>query len=71
LDITDRTCPLTFVLTRLKLEEMKPGAVLEVILNPGEPLLNVPRSLKEQGHRVLLVEPWQGRFRLLVERGPD
>ncbi len=71
LDITDRTCPLTFVVTKLKLEEMEPGTVLEVVLNDGEPIRNVPRALKEDGHRVLLVEPWQGRFRLLVERGRD
>lgn len=47
LDITDRTCPMTFVVTQLKLEEMQPGEVLEVILSGGEPMQNVPRTLKE------------------------
>lgn len=71
LDITDRVCPLTFVVTRLKLEEMEPGSVLEVILNAGEAVRNVPRSLKEQGHTVLALVPEEGRYRLYVRRGED
>lgn len=72
LDITDRTCPLTFVVTRLKLEEMAPGEILEVTLNEGDPMRNVPRTLKDHGHTVLKVTPLDGgRFRLLVRRGED
>jgi TusA-related sulfurtransferase len=32
---------------------MAPGTVLEVRLNEGEPLINVPRSAAEMGHLVL------------------
>ncbi|HYD30644.1 MAG TPA: sulfurtransferase TusA family protein [Azospirillaceae bacterium] len=55
LDITAQVCPLTFVRTKLCLERLVPGQVLEVRLNAGEPLENVPRSLVEQGHDVLYV----------------
>lgn len=52
LDITGDVCPLTFVRTRLALERLPAGAALEVRLNPGEPLRNVPRALAELGHAV-------------------
>ncbi len=68
LDITNRTCPMTFVVTKLRLEEMQPGEVLEVILTDGEPIHNVPRSVKAEGHRIIAVEPFDGKFRLFIER---
>lgn len=52
LDITRDVCPLTFVKVKLHLERMAPGQVLEVRLNAGEPLENVPRAAAELGHSV-------------------
>jgi TusA-related sulfurtransferase len=57
LDITDDTCPLTFVKTRLLLERMPAGATMEVRLRGREPLENVPRSIEELGHEILSLEP--------------
>ncbi|MGQ9366267.1 sulfurtransferase TusA family protein [Azospirillum sp. ST 5-10] len=56
MDITAEVCPLTFVKTKLSVERMAAGQTLEVRLNAGEPLQNVPRSLAELGHAVLAVE---------------
>ena len=69
LDITDKVCPLTFVHTRLTIDSMDPGTVLAILLNEGEPLENVPRSIKELGHEVISVKPSTnppGCYRLLV-----
>ncbi|AWK86128.1 sulfurtransferase TusA family protein [Azospirillum thermophilum] len=55
LDITNEVCPLTFVKTKLLVERMAVGQTLEVRLNAGEPLENVPRSLAELGHTILAV----------------
>jgi TusA-related sulfurtransferase len=57
LDITAYVCPMTFVKTKLLAEKMAVGEVAEVRLNAGEPLENVPRSLREEGHEVLSLEP--------------
>jgi TusA-related sulfurtransferase len=51
-DITNVVCPVTFVKTKVALEELEDGQVLEVRLNDGEPIQNVPRSLKDEGHKV-------------------
>ena len=52
-DITDKVCPLTFVKTKVAIEELEDGEVLAVRMNDGEPVQNVPRSMKEEGHKVL------------------
>ena len=74
LDVTAEVCPFTFVKTKLLLEDMKPGEVAEIRLNAGEPLVNVPRSATESGHRVVSVEPEDAdrtRWRVRIERGPE
>lgn len=47
---------MTFVRTRLALDRMAPGQVLQIRLRGAEPLRNVPRSAAEQGHEVLSLE---------------
>lgn len=53
LDITGEVCPMTFVRTKLKLEKMQPGQVLDIRLNDGEPSRNVPEALRDHGQEVL------------------
>ena len=70
LDITDVVCPITFVKVKVALEELDDGQILEVHLNAGEPIQNVPRSLKDEGHKVLSLEDnGNGTFTLFVKKG--
>ena len=46
-DITDKVCPLTFVKAKVAIEELDDGEVLAIRMNDGEPVQNVPRSMKE------------------------
>jgi TusA-related sulfurtransferase len=57
LDITGDTCPLTFVKTKLLIEQMAPGETAEVRLKGAEPLGNVPRSVREHGHEIICLAP--------------
>lgn len=68
LDLRGVVCPINFVKTKLKLEEMDAGQVLEVILDSGEPIANVPRSIKEEGHKIIRVDKVGGDFHLLIEK---
>jgi TusA-related sulfurtransferase len=56
IDITGEVCPMTFVRTKLKLERMRSGEVLGVRLRGEEPLRNVPRAAREEGHAILGIE---------------
>jgi TusA-related sulfurtransferase len=70
LDITGEVCPMTFVRTRLALDRLSPGQTLLVHLRGDEPLSNVPRTAREQGHEVLSIETdSNGVSRLLLRRG--
>ena len=57
LDVTGEVCPMTFVRTKLLIEKMSSGQTAVVCLNSGEPLANVPRSVREHGHTVLDLAP--------------
>jgi len=52
-DITDKVCPLTFVKAKVAIEEIEDGEILAIRMNDGEPVQNVPRSFKEDGHKIL------------------
>ena len=70
IDITNEFCPMTYVRTRLALDKMIPGQTLLVRLKGQEPLKNVPRTAKEQGHEVLSLETDpDGISLLLIRRG--
>ena len=68
IDLRGTPCPMNWVKTKLVLEGMGPGERLEVLLDDGDAIQGVPRSVRAEGHRVLEVSPLEGGFRLLVER---
>ena len=71
-DITDVVCPVTFVKTKVALEELDDGQILQVHINDGEPVQNVPRSIKEEGHQVLkLVDNEDGTYELFIKKVGD
>jgi TusA-related sulfurtransferase len=72
LDISAEVCPLTFVKTKLLLETMAAGEIACIRLGSGEPLDNLPRTLRDQGHSVLKLcpeTPDGETYRLLVKKG--
>lgn len=69
LDITRELCPMTYVRTKLKLESLLAGELLEVLLLEGEALKNVPAAAREDGHEVLSVARQQdGVYRVLLRK---
>ena len=71
-DITDVVCPTTFVKAKVALEELDEGQILSIRMNDGEPVQNVPRSIKEEGHQVLkLLNNEDGTYELIVRKMGD
>ena len=67
LDLRGTPCPINFVRTKLRLQQMQPGELLEVWLDPGEPIEQVPDSLKMGGYNVDKIIN-KGDFFLLLVR---
>jgi len=70
IDISSETCPMTFVLVRLALDQMKAGQVLEIRLRGAEPRRNIPLTAQEQGHEVVsIMDEESGESIILLRRG--
>lgn len=69
LDITAEHCPMTFVKTKLELEKLKSGDRLEVLVTEGEPLDNIPKTVREQGYKVLEISHIKDNIhKILIEK---
>jgi TusA-related sulfurtransferase len=53
IDLRGVSCPTNFVKAKLALEDLENGEVSQILLDDGEPVKNVPRSLKADGHKLI------------------
>ncbi|TKJ34400.1 MAG: sulfite reductase, beta subunit (hemoprotein) [Planctomycetes bacterium B3_Pla] len=67
-DLRGVACPLNFVKAKLELEKIEVGDVLDVLLDEGESVRNVPASFTGQGQEVMEVKDLGGHFRVKVRR---
>ncbi|MHC4158396.1 MAG: sulfurtransferase TusA family protein [Planctomycetota bacterium] len=67
-DLRGVECPLNFVRAKLELEKVEVGDILEVLLDKGEPIRNVPESFAEQGQEVMELKNIGDHFCLKVRR---
>jgi TusA-related sulfurtransferase len=70
LDLKGVKCPYNYVKAKLKLEELNSGDEIEIYLDDGEPIANVPRSLADDGHTIISIDKLDDtHFKLLVKKG--
>ncbi len=68
LDLRGVICPYNFVKTKLKLDTLDTGSQLAVLLDDGEPILNVPKSIMNEGHEVLTQEKVDAYHRIVIQK---
>jgi TusA-related sulfurtransferase len=69
IDLRGVSCPTNFVKAKLALEDVDNGTVLQILLDDGEPVKNVPRSLKADGHKLIgLQQTDEGHYILELEK---
>ena len=69
IDLRGIRCPTNFVKAKLALEVIEAGERVELLLDDGEPAKNVPRALKEEGHKLLGLKNTDGFYTLTLEKG--
>jgi TusA-related sulfurtransferase len=72
IDLRGVSCPTNFVKAKLALEDLEQGEVAQILLDDGEPVKNVPRSLKADGHKLIgLKQSEEGHYILELEKAED
>ncbi|ACM19163.1 tRNA (5-carboxymethylaminomethyl-2-thiouridine34) synthesis sulfur carrier protein [Geotalea daltonii FRC-32] len=67
-DLRGVSCPTNFVKAKLALEMLDEGETVEFLLDDGEPVKNVPRSLKGEGHKLLGLKQVESHYVLTLEK---
>lgn len=68
-DLKGVSCPMNFVKTKLELSKLNKGDYLEVILDDGEPIENVPGSVRSEGHEIVSQTQEDGCWKVLIRKG--
>jgi tRNA 2-thiouridine synthesizing protein A len=68
IDLRGVSCPTNFVKAKLALEMIDSGETVEFLLDEGEPVKSVSRSLKAEGHKILSLEEKGGYYQLTLEK---
>jgi sulfite reductase (ferredoxin) len=67
-DLRGVACPMNFVRTKLELASLQSGDLLEVWLDDGQPINNVPGSVRNEGHQVLKQEPVENYWKVVIRK---
>lgn len=68
LDLLGVACPMNFVRTKLKLDDMQAGEELIVFLDDGEAIESVSKSVVQEGHQIKSQEKHQDGWKLTITR---
>lgn len=71
IDLSDQNCPMTFVYTKLALEQLQERETLRATYSSVESAERVMNSCREEGHRILEgpIKLAEQKWELLLERG--
>ena len=67
-DFRGVACPMNFVKTKIELSTMKSGELLEILLDDGAPIKNVPGSVRNEGHHVLEEKQKENFWSVLIRK---
>jgi len=68
LDLRGIKCPLNWAHAKVKLEQMTPGARLELLLDDPRGARDIPRAAEAEGYSVIDIGGTDGAWRILIEK---
>ncbi|MBR2150532.1 MAG: sulfurtransferase TusA family protein [Prevotella sp.] len=67
-DFRGVACPMNFVKTKMALSTLASGDILEILLDDGQPINNVPGSVRGEGHQVLATEKIDNYWKVTIKK---
>jgi sulfite reductase (ferredoxin) len=67
-DFRGVACPMNFVKTKIELSSLAVGDLLEIWLDDGQPIQNVPGSVRNEGHEIVSVTQVQDYWKVLIKK---
>ena len=67
-DLRGVACPMNFVKTKMELSRIKSGEILVVFLDNGEPIENVPGSVRSEGHEILKEDKIENYWSITIKK---
>jgi sulfite reductase (ferredoxin) len=67
-DLRGVACPMNFVQTKIELSTLQSGEKLEIWLDDGAPINNVPGSVKNEGHEVLEQTQLSDYWKVIIKK---
>ncbi len=68
IDLSGVPCPMNAARALLKLAQMQDNSFLEIILDDGEPIVNVPGALEDEGYRIMVKERRGKQWMLQIQK---
>jgi sulfite reductase (ferredoxin) len=67
-DFRGVACPMNFVKTKIELSSLATGNLLEVWLDDGQPIQNVPGSVRNEGHEIVSLIQIENYWKVLIKK---
>lgn len=67
-DFRGVACPMNFVKTKIELSTLGAGSLLEIWLDDGQPIQNVPGSVRNEGHEILSLVQVDEYWKILIRK---
>ncbi|MDR0866238.1 MAG: sulfurtransferase TusA family protein [Candidatus Symbiothrix sp.] len=67
-DLRGVLCPMNFVLTKIELSTLQSGDELEILLDDGQPINNVPGSVRGEGHTILKQKQIDDYWQVVIKK---
>ncbi|MDP2943608.1 MAG: sulfurtransferase TusA family protein [Candidatus Omnitrophota bacterium] len=68
LDLKGTPCPINYVKAKLFLENLEVGDITDILLDEGDPIRNVPKSLEGDGQQIIKIEKQDGFYKVTVKK---
>jgi sulfite reductase (ferredoxin) len=65
-DLRGVKCPMNFVKVKIELSKIKSGQKVGFYLDDGDPINNVPQSVKKEGNKIISTDANYNGYNLLV-----